>query len=113
MVSRILTALTNGARDGWINIGAANQGNYDRLLQVLDAPEIANDPRFASNPERMRHREALVALITARLVEDITGNWVTRPLHGEHSLEILREFGFDQQRISELQDEGAILAKVG
>ncbi|MBV6823282.1 CaiB/BaiF CoA-transferase family protein [Pseudomonas sp. PD9R] len=160
-------------RDGWINIGAANQGNYDRLLQVLDAPEIANDPRFASNPERMRHRDALVALITARLVQDTTDNWVTRldavglpvgavldiaqavahpqileremivethhpvtgsarsialpirfsetpkqvnrpaPLHGEHTLEILHEYGFDAQRIAELRNEGAILAAVG
>ncbi|MEX3777689.1 CaiB/BaiF CoA transferase family protein [Pseudomonas sp. MYb118] len=157
-------------RDGWINIGAANQGNYERLLQVLDAPEIANDPRFASNPERMRHREVLVALITARLVQDTTDNWVQRldavglpvgavldisqavehpqilerdmivethhpvtgsarsialpirfsetpkqvnrpaPLHGEHTVEILEEYGFDARRIAELRNEGAILA---
>lgn len=65
-------------RDGWINIGAANQGNYERLLQVLDAPEIADDPRFATNPLRMRHREVLVELITAHLVKDTTDNWVAR-----------------------------------
>jgi crotonobetainyl-CoA:carnitine CoA-transferase CaiB-like acyl-CoA transferase len=160
-------------RDGWINIGAANQGNYERLLQVLDAPEIANDPRFATNPQRMKHREDLVALITARLIQDSTDNWVERldavglpvgavldisqavehpqileremivethhpvtgsarsialpirfsqtprhvhspaPLHGEHTVEILREHGFDAQRIDELRHEGAILAKTG
>src|SRR5246127_570985 len=32
--------------DGWINIGAANQGNWLRLLAVLDSPEMGNDPRF-------------------------------------------------------------------
>jgi formyl-CoA transferase len=65
-------------RDGWINIGAANQANYERLLQVLEAPELAADPRFRTNADRMRHREVLVALITERLEVHGTDYWLER-----------------------------------
>src|SRR5690348_13401642 len=33
--------------DGWITVGAANQANWQRLLRVLDAEALAEDPRFA------------------------------------------------------------------
>jgi formyl-CoA transferase len=63
-------------RDGWINIGAANQANYERLLQVLDAPALAQDPRFRTNADRMAHREALVAAITERLQQYASAHWL-------------------------------------
>ena len=47
------------AADGWITVGAANQGNWLRLLEALEAPELGYDPRFANNPERMRNLPAL------------------------------------------------------
>ncbi len=62
--------------DGWINIGAANQSNYERLLEVLAAPELAADPRFASNADRLANREQLVALLTTHLVRRSTAEWV-------------------------------------
>ncbi|WP_425092937.1 CaiB/BaiF CoA transferase family protein [Tropicimonas sp. S265A] len=49
--------------DGYINIGAANQKNWERLIQILDAPELANDPRFATNKDRRVNLDALVPLI--------------------------------------------------
>jgi len=63
-------------RDGWINIGAANQANWERLLAVLEAPELAQDPRFADNAGRMRHREALVSALTPHLERRTTADWV-------------------------------------
>jgi len=63
-------------RDGWINIGAANQNNYERLLEVLGAPEIAADPRFQSNAGRMANRTELVRLLTARLERRTTAEWM-------------------------------------
>jgi crotonobetainyl-CoA:carnitine CoA-transferase CaiB-like acyl-CoA transferase len=47
------------AADGWLTIGGANQGNWERLVRVLDAPQWLADPRFASNSERMTHLDAL------------------------------------------------------
>jgi crotonobetainyl-CoA:carnitine CoA-transferase CaiB-like acyl-CoA transferase len=55
------------AADGWLTIGGANQPNWERLVRVLDAPEWLEDPRFRSNAERMKHLDALVALMNARL----------------------------------------------
>ncbi len=63
-------------RDGWINIGAANQGNYERLLKALDAPELAADTRFRTNADRMANREALVAAITERLQTRDSAYWL-------------------------------------
>ncbi|AET93495.1 hypothetical protein BYI23_C013490 [Burkholderia sp. YI23] len=64
--------------DGWINIGAANQSNYERLLEVLDAPELASDPRFETNALRLQHREALVAILNTLLVRRSTDEWMTQ-----------------------------------
>jgi formyl-CoA transferase len=64
------------SRDGWINIGAANQANYQRLVEVLEMPELASDPRFRTNPDRMANREALVELLTERLQTRTTNEWM-------------------------------------
>lgn len=51
------------ARDGWINIGGANQANWERIAEVLGHPEWRYDPRFATNSARMENLAALVALM--------------------------------------------------
>jgi crotonobetainyl-CoA:carnitine CoA-transferase CaiB-like acyl-CoA transferase len=56
------------AADGWLTIGGANQGNWERLVRVLEAPELLQDPRFASNAERMRNLEALTEALNAKVV---------------------------------------------
>jgi len=65
-------------RDGWINVGAANQANWLRLLDVLGAPELAEDPRFATNADRMAHREALAETLGTYLVHRDTDDWMDR-----------------------------------
>jgi crotonobetainyl-CoA:carnitine CoA-transferase CaiB-like acyl-CoA transferase len=64
------------SRDGWINIGAANQANYQRLVEVLEMPELATDARFVTNQNRMANRDALVALLTERLQTRTTDEWM-------------------------------------
>jgi len=64
------------SKDGWINIGAANQGNYERLVEVLAAPELASDPRFATPVSRMENRDELVRLLSNRLAERTTEAWM-------------------------------------
>jgi formyl-CoA transferase len=64
------------SKDGWINIGAANQNNYERLVEVLEMPELASDPRFRSNSERMENREELVRILTGRLTTRGTDEWL-------------------------------------
>jgi len=64
------------SKDGWINIGAANQANYQPHHEVLEMPELATDPRFRTNPDRMANREELVALLTERLQTRTTDEWM-------------------------------------
>ena len=55
------------AADGWLTIGGANQGNWERLVSVLKAPQWLADPRFASNAERMKHLEALTEVMNEKI----------------------------------------------
>ena len=48
-------------------IAAANDGLFRRLCDVLNVPELADDARFATNPDRLAHREELAALLEDRL----------------------------------------------
>ncbi len=64
--------------DGWINIGAANQANWLRLTEAIEAPELANDPRFADNPARMKHLAPLIELLSARFRQRTTTEWLAR-----------------------------------
>ncbi len=65
------------AADGWICIGAANQSNWLKLVKALDAPALAEDPRFADNPARMANLPALVALLAQRLRQRTVFEWLT------------------------------------
>ena len=64
--------------DGWINVGAANQGNWLRYLEVIGAPELNDDPRFSSNAARMENLDALVEILNGYMAQDTTENWLAR-----------------------------------
>ena len=64
------------ARDGWINIGGANQANWERIVEVLGHPEWRDDPRFATNSARMQNLDALLALMDAVLVARDNAEWL-------------------------------------
>ncbi len=49
--------------DGWINVGAANQRNWERMLAVIVAPHLNTDPRFANNQSRMANLAALEEIL--------------------------------------------------
>jgi len=64
--------------DGWITVGAANQGNRLRLLGALGAPELGNDPRFANNADRMRNLPALQAALAPLFKGRTSAEWLHR-----------------------------------
>lgn len=65
------------AADAWIAIAAPNDGLYGRLCQVLEAPELAEDERFATNRSRVEHREQLIPLIEERLGAKPADDWLS------------------------------------
>ncbi|OWU80313.1 CoA-transferase [Loktanella sp. 22II-4b] len=64
--------------DGWINVGAANQRNWERFLDVIGAPELGRDPRFASNHDRMSNLPDLVEILNGHLEKDSSAVWLER-----------------------------------
>ncbi len=50
-------------RDGHLVIAVGNDQQFQRLCEVLDCPELADDPRFATNSARVRHRDALIPIL--------------------------------------------------
>jgi crotonobetainyl-CoA:carnitine CoA-transferase CaiB-like acyl-CoA transferase len=64
--------------DGWINIGAANQKNWERLLEVIDARDLNDDARFSSNRNRMNNLDELQGLLDAKFQVADTNEWIDR-----------------------------------
>jgi crotonobetainyl-CoA:carnitine CoA-transferase CaiB-like acyl-CoA transferase len=63
-------------RDGQILIGVQNDSGWRTLVtEVLGVPELASDPRFATNVQRVRHRPECDALVAAQ-----TAQWATEEL---------------------------------
>jgi crotonobetainyl-CoA:carnitine CoA-transferase CaiB-like acyl-CoA transferase len=64
--------------DGWINIGAANQANWDRFTRVIDAPQLRDDPRFKDNRGRMANLALLVETLAPYLAKRTSADWLAR-----------------------------------
>lgn len=63
-------------RDGWINVGGANQPNWERVTDVLGHPEWRDDPRFLTNTARMQNLPALIAAMDAILITRDKADWI-------------------------------------
>lgn len=68
------------AADGWLVVGCAKEKFWRRLTAVLDRPELAEDPRFATFADRDRHREVLVPLLEEIFRARTVADWLA-PLY--------------------------------
>jgi CoA:oxalate CoA-transferase len=74
-----MTAAPSGTfrtADGYINIAANEQRQWESLCDVLGVPELTTDERFQKRDARKAHRKALTPLVEAKLVEKPTVFWV-------------------------------------
>jgi crotonobetainyl-CoA:carnitine CoA-transferase CaiB-like acyl-CoA transferase len=62
--------------DGYINIAANKQEQWESLCDVLGVPELKTDPRFQKRDTRKQNRKALTPLLEAKLAARPTGEWV-------------------------------------
>ncbi len=58
--------------DGYINIAGGNDDIFRRVCAALDLPALPDDPRFATNAERVRNRAALLAVLEERTTQQTT-----------------------------------------
>lgn len=63
--------------DGWLTIGAAQQNFFEKLCLLVGKPELAGDPRFKRNADRVKNNELIVALLQAEIVRRSTAEWMT------------------------------------
>ncbi|MBI4306398.1 MAG: CoA transferase [Chloroflexi bacterium] len=63
-------------KDGWINIGAANQGNWERFATAIGRAALIQDPRFADNSTRLLHKAELEAELNATMSSRTTAEWL-------------------------------------
>lgn len=64
------------ASDEWFNIAVGNNQQFARLCSALDVPELAEDPRFATNPDRVKNRAQLIPLLAERFVTRTAVEWL-------------------------------------
>jgi crotonobetainyl-CoA:carnitine CoA-transferase CaiB-like acyl-CoA transferase len=61
--------------DGELIITAGNDAQFRKLCEVLGAPEIADDPRFAANQGRTANRHQLRPLLVGLLAKRPAADW--------------------------------------
>lgn len=63
--------------DGYINIGAANQGNWLRLIRLIGAEHLGEDPRFKDNVGRMANRLELEEVLNGIFATRSSPEWLS------------------------------------
>ena len=65
-------------QDNWITVGAANQKNWLKLLEVVEHPELADDPRFTDNHDRITHLKELEQTLMPIMRQKTTQQWLEK-----------------------------------
>jgi crotonobetainyl-CoA:carnitine CoA-transferase CaiB-like acyl-CoA transferase len=62
--------------DGYMIVAVGNDSQFASLCNTLGRPEWSSDERFATNPQRVKHRSELIALIHGMTVRGTADEWV-------------------------------------
>ena len=63
--------------DGHLILAVGNDGQFARFCAVAGCADLPQDPRFASNANRVRHRDALVPLLAERMKKRTRSDWLS------------------------------------
>jgi len=61
---------------GYITVSAIHDGLWRRLCDAIGLSELADDPRFKTNRDRVEHREELIPLLEARFKKKASHQWI-------------------------------------
>ena len=62
--------------DGYVNIGAANQANWERLCAAIGRDELVSDARFAEPKDRMNNLDELVSTLEHTFAQQTSEHWL-------------------------------------
>jgi len=65
------------AADGYMMVAAGNDNLFRRLAAAIGRPSLAEDPRFATNGNRVVNRDALVATLADIFKTETRGHWAS------------------------------------
>ena len=66
------------AANGWIIVAVGNDGQFRRFVDAGGMPELADDPRFATNPQRVANRDVLVPILAEMVKRFGKGEWIDK-----------------------------------
>ena len=66
------------ARDGHLIVATGNESQYRAYCAAIGAPELGDDPRFATNRLRIRNRDELVGLLSAIMLQGRRDDWIDK-----------------------------------
>ena len=64
--------------DGYVNVGAANQANWERLCVAIGRDELVTDPRFVEPRDRMVNIDELVSTLDAIFSQQSSAHWLEK-----------------------------------
>ena len=62
--------------DGWVIVACGNDGQFRKLVEVGGEAALADDERFATNPQRVRNRQELVPLLEPMMLRKTRTQWI-------------------------------------
>jgi crotonobetainyl-CoA:carnitine CoA-transferase CaiB-like acyl-CoA transferase len=65
------------AQDDDIVLAIGNDAQFAEFCRVARRPELSEDPRFRTNPDRIRNRETLVPVVESIVRERASGDWIS------------------------------------
>ena len=74
--ANIVPYQTFKASDGWIIVAAGNDSQFRHFVESGHEPQLADDPRFSTNPERVRHRAELDPLLQKMVLKKTKKEWI-------------------------------------
>src|SRR5206468_11193360 len=62
--------------DGHVILAVGNDNQFEKFCQIANRPDIAADPRYRTNADRVRSREALVPVLAAIVKTRTMRDWI-------------------------------------
>ncbi len=62
--------------DGFIILAVGNDSQFASFCTAARRPELATDPRFKTNPDRLRHRDALIPIVKGLIRDRPSKQWI-------------------------------------